>query len=119
MGYSRFLIPEDATDVGSSTMVATTAGTTILVPSTATGGIYLTGFFINCGTASTVQIGFGVGAVAPTTTAIKVQPINIAANSSVYVPLYQPIAIPSSRNVLITVAGGATSSAVATYYVAP
>lgn len=119
MSYPPFLIPQDVIDMGSSTVAATTAGTSILIPSTATGAIYVTNFFANAGTASTVSLGHGVAAVAPTTTAIMLQPINLALLSSVNCPLPQPIKIPASKNVLVTFVGGSVASAAATYYVAP
>lgn len=104
---------------GSNAISATTAGTSILIPSTATGSIYLTNIIANAGTASTIQIGYGTGVVAPTTTAIVIQPMYLSALGTISLPLHQAIKIPSSNNLLITFVGGSVASGVATYYVAP
>lgn len=120
MGFSTFYIPSDASNVGSSSITTTTAGTTILVPSTATGAIYITSLlFSNGATASTISLGYGVAAVAPTTTAILVQPVFMAVNSSVPLDLEQPFKVPALNNVLVTDVGGSTMSATVTWYVAP
>lgn len=102
---------------GSNTISATTAGTTILVPSSATGSIYITNIIANAGTASTIQIGYGTGVVAPTTTAILIQPMYLGALGTISLPLPQAIKVPASTNVLITFVGGSVASGVATYYV--
>jgi len=119
MGYSPNLIPADATDVDVGSINATTAGTSILIPSTATGSIYVTGVIVNSGTASTILIGQGIAAVAPTTTDIRINRLFLGANDSKPIPLGTPIQIPASRNVLVTAVGGSTHSAMATFYVAP
>jgi len=120
MGYPKNVLSEDVADGGSGTINATTAGTSILIPSTASGSIYITSLLLSNGaTASTISIGYGSAAVAPTTTSILIQPIYLAINSNA--PYYpkQPIQVPSSNNVLTTGVGGTTQSVVATFYVAP
>ena len=119
MAYQLSIIPQDVITVSSGSFAATTAGTSILIPSTATGAIYITSLFANAGTASTVQIGYGLAAVAPTSTSIVIQPIYLAATASLFNPLIQPIKIPASNNVLCTWVGGSVASAGATFFVAP
>ena len=119
MAYAPSILPQDQTAVGSATVAATTAGTSIIVASASTGAIYVTGVFVSAGTASTVSLGYGVAAVAPTTTAILIQPVYLAATGSAYYGLLQPVKVPALNNALVTFVGGSVAYAGVTYYVAP
>ncbi len=105
---------------GSVSINATTAGTTILIPSTGTNSIYLTGLLISNGlNAGSVYMGNGLGVAAPTTTAIIIQPLYLAANGNIPWGNFQPIKVPAGNNLLVTAVSCTTLSVVATYYVAP
>lgn len=120
MSYPLRQLPDDVLGAGSGTVTTTTAGTSILIPSVATGAIYVTSLLLSNGaTASTIALGYGVGAVAPTTSAIMIQPVFLAINAPIGVPLTQPIKIPALNNVLSTMVGGTTCTVFATYYIAP
>lgn len=120
MSYPKDFFPEDLITAGSASLAITTAGTGVLIPSTASGAIYITGFFMSCGaSASTLSIGYDVGVAAPTGTAVLIQPVYLGINASSGQSLFQPYKVPASRNVLVTQAGGTTATCDATYYVAP
>ena len=105
---------------GSATISATTAGTTILVPSTAANSIYLTDLIVSNGaTAGWVYLGNNPGATAPTTTAILIQNLYFAANGGISHPFRSTIKVPASNNLVLTAVSCTTISATATYYVAP
>ena len=108
------------TSSGSATITATTVGTSVVVPSTATGAIYLTGFLLSNGvTSGSFYMGYGVGVTAPTTSAIIIQNMYMGTNSTLPFCEIQPIRIPASNNLLITSVSATTMSITATYYIAP
>jgi hypothetical protein len=121
MAYPPIFFPQDLITAASATMSVTNASTAILIPSTATGSIYVTGLIMsnNATAVGSQSFGYGVAAVAPTTTAIVIQALSLAVNNTVDLVNFQPIKIPASNNFLITTVGVTTQSCLATYYVAP
>lgn len=106
------------TSSSSLTIFATTAGTTILIPSTATNSIYITDLIVSNGaTGGWVYLGETLGTTAPTTTAIKIQNIYLSAGGGIAMPFSNPIKLTASRNLTITAVTCTTLSATATYYV--
>lgn len=98
----------------------TTAGTSILIPSTSTNSIYVTDLVISNGaTAGNVSAGMGTGVIAPTTTSIKIQPLYFAVNGGLVWTIQNPIKLNASTNFLITAVSCTTLSITATYYVSP
>lgn len=107
-------------NISSATATATTAGTTILVPSTATQRIHIKKLiFSNGATAGSVYFGFDSAAVAPTTTAIKLNKIYLAVNGHANLDFETPIILPASKNAVVTAVSCTDISFSAVYYVAP
>jgi len=108
-------------NISSNTISATTAGTSILIPSVAAGTlgtIYITDIFVGNGAAQgSVYFGTGTGAVAPTTSAILIQSLYIAANTTLPMQsLSTPIKVPSGSNFLVTTVSCTTIGITALYY---
>jgi hypothetical protein len=98
----------------------TTAGTSIIIPSTATNSIYVTDLIVSNGAAQGwVYLGESQNLTAPTTTDIKIQSLYLAANGGMAMPLRNPIKLTASHNLTATAVSCTTLSIAATYYVAP
>lgn len=106
---------------GSNTLSATTAGTTLMVPSTATGRIHITDIIMSNGatTAGWAYFGYGVGATAPTTTAILIQNCWSAANTTLKLGLETPLVLPALTNFVITTVTFTTMGCTVLWYIAP
>ena len=118
MGLHIGKIVSDFPNMSISTISVTTAGTTALIPSIASGTIYITDIFVGNGAAQgSVYFGTGTGSVAPTTSAILVQNLYIAANTSLPMQsLSTPIKLTSGNNFLFTAVSCTTLTATALYY---
>lgn len=104
----------------SATAAATTAGTTILIPSTATGRIMLKKLIISNGaTAGSAYAGWAIAGVAPTTSAILLNKIYVAVNGLANIDFDLPIILPASSNLVVTAVSCTDISFAATYYVTP
>ena len=106
---------------GSATMVATTAGTTALIPSSSSGRIHVTSLVLNNGATANgwMYFGYGVAATAPTTSAILMQDIIMPAATTTVIPFSQPLVLPANTVFLVSAVTCTTISVTATYYIAP
>ena len=121
MGLNIDKTVSDFPALSSSAISATTAGTTILIPSVSAGTlgtIYITDIFIGNGAAQgSVLFGVGTGAVAPTTTAILIQSLYVGTNTPLLIPgLGTPIKVTSGNNFLVTATSCTTIGITALYY---
>ena len=104
----------------TATATATTAGTTILVPSTSTGKIMLKKIVISNGaTAGSAYFGWAAAGVAPTTSAILINNIYVGVAGLANLDFFYPIALPASKNLVITAVSCTNITFAATYYVNP
>ena len=105
-------------NMSSSSVAVTTAGTSVLIPSLASGTIYITDIFVGNGAAQgSVYFGVGTGAVAPTTSAILIQSLFIAANTTLPMQsLSTPVKVTSGNNFLVTAVSCTTAGISALYY---
>ena len=106
-------------NMSSATIAITTAGTSILIPSMASGTVYITDLIVGNGASQgSISFGVGTGAVAPTGSAIILNPLYVAANTSLPLQsLSTPIKVTSSNNFLATAVSSTTMSINALYYV--
>ena len=114
-------VVSDFPAMSSSAISATTAGTSILIPSVAAGTlgtIYITDIFVGNGAAQgSVYFGTGTGAVAPTTSAILIQSLFVAANTTIPMQgISTPIKVSSGNNFLVTAVSCTTIGITALYY---
>lgn len=108
------------TSTATANFTATTAGTSIVIPSTASGALYLTGLFASSGSIGTLAFGYGTGVVAPTGSALIIPALYVGANSTTNDLIgLQPVKIPSGNNFLVTITATSASSGYVGYYVAP
>jgi hypothetical protein len=102
----------------------TTAGTTIIVASSATSAIYVTGLIVNNGAAAGLAyFGYGTSATAPTTSAILINTTYLAVNTAVNFSctdynLPFVVKVPAGQNFLMTAATCSTLTLHCAYYLA-
>jgi hypothetical protein len=111
---------ENNLNYGQSTVAVTAASTVILVPSAATGCLYITSLVVSNGPSQgSVYFGASVGATAPTGSGILILDIYNAAYACSVLDVNQPVKVPASNNFTATTVSGTTTSLFATWYVAP
>ena len=125
MGLHRIIDDNRMVLMSTSTLLATTAGTSILIPSLSSAvisagsaSIYITDLILSSGPSqSSLILGIGASATAPTTTAILIQSLFLPANQTVPLQsLSTPIKIAATTNVLVTSVSNTTLSVTALYY---
>lgn len=119
MGINRVFQVTQMDTMSSSTIALTTAGTAALIPSVTAGTIYITDIIVGNGaTAGSFYFGVGSSIVAPTTSAILIQSIYLAANTAFPLPgLGTPIPITPNNNFLVTTVSCTTMGLTVIYYV--
>lgn len=107
--------------MSSSTISVTTAGTSALIASMTSGTMYITDLMVGNGASQgSVYFGIGTTAVAPTGSALLIQSLYVAANTTM--PLQSistPIRVPAGNNFLVTAVSSTTMGITALYYITP